>query len=66
MSELSPVIAVTKVENVIKDGQVAPSPILPKSSIYRSEEMHAILLNKDTLEAAQLLGTDSSSVPMLK
>eukprot|EP00973_Karenia_brevis_P016961 2327086-Karenia_brevis.AAC.1 len=64
MHELSPAVALTKVENVIKDGKGSPSPILLQSSV--SEEMHENLLNNDPRGAAHLLGMGSGSVPMLQ
>eukprot|EP00973_Karenia_brevis_P012699 1723157-Karenia_brevis.AAC.1 len=65
MSELSPAREVTKAENIIREGQGAPSLILPKSSVQTSEDMHAIILNNDPTEAAKFLGIDENRVPML-
>eukprot|EP00973_Karenia_brevis_P086674 12018557-Karenia_brevis.AAC.1 len=65
MSELSPAIEVTAAENAIREGQSAPSPILPKSVVKPSEAMHQSLLKKDSAEAAKLLGIDESGVPMI-
>eukprot|EP00973_Karenia_brevis_P074513 10354741-Karenia_brevis.AAC.1 len=60
MSELSPAIEVTAAENAIREGQGAPSPILPKAVVKSSAAMHQILLNNDPSEAAKILGIDES------
>eukprot|EP00973_Karenia_brevis_P010593 1435161-Karenia_brevis.AAC.1 len=65
MSELSPAREVTEAENFIREGQGAPSPILPKSSVQTSEHMHAVLLSNDPIAAAKILGMDEQNVPML-
>eukprot|EP00973_Karenia_brevis_P084824 11768966-Karenia_brevis.AAC.1 len=42
MSELPPAIELTAAENSIREGEGAPSPILPKSVVKSSEAMHQI------------------------
>eukprot|EP00973_Karenia_brevis_P021114 2903779-Karenia_brevis.AAC.1 len=65
MRELSPPREIKAAENVIKSGDVAPSPIVPGSVVKSSERMHQILLTKGVEEAANMLGIDESGIPIV-